>query len=92
MNTELIRKLAGTNTTVTIEVLGNVLLVESKMRVVKMKESQELKRHKEVLDEIDKERLQIQCNLCMHDAETYHPDPSGGSDSSYVCDICGRER
>lgn len=27
---------------------------------------------------------------CKHPNETYHPDPSGNSDSYYECDLCGR--
>lgn len=29
---------------------------------------------------------------CTHEVETYNPDPAGGRDSFYRCDICGRER
>lgn len=28
---------------------------------------------------------------CRHESTTYHPDPSGNSDSFYRCNICGHE-
>jgi hypothetical protein len=28
---------------------------------------------------------------CQHWTRTYHPDPSGNSDSFYECNICGKE-
>lgn len=43
-----------------------------------------LQRHKEKIREIRKQ--------CPHNKETYYPDPSGNNDSSYTCDVCGRER
>lgn len=40
---------------------------------------------------INREIKSIQ-NSCDHDSITYHPDPSGNNDSSYVCDECGLEK
>ena len=34
---------------------------------------------------------EIQDKKCKHDW-TYHRDPSGGSDSFYECDFCGKEK
>lgn len=28
---------------------------------------------------------------CKHESQTYHPDPSGGRDSTTICNICGKE-
>lgn len=30
-------------------------------------------------------------DACAHASRTYHSDPSGGTDSFYKCDICGKE-
>lgn len=43
-----------------------------------------VKLHKENIKEIRKQ--------CPHTKETYYPDPSGNNDSSYTCNVCGRER
>lgn len=43
-----------------------------------------VKSHKQNISKIQKE--------CSHTRETYYPDPSGNNDSSYTCDICGKER
>lgn len=44
---------------------------------------------------VDKEKIHAKMKevqgKCIHAARTYHPDPSGNSDSYYECNICGKE-
>lgn len=49
----------------------------------------ECKKHETIIKEIKLKitTLQKQCN---HWSKTYHPDPSGNSDSFYECEICGK--
>ena len=50
----------------------------------------EEKRHDVRLKQLRNTLYDIQLR-CPHDSQTYHSDPSGGSDSSYECDLCGKE-
>ena len=43
-----------------------------------------LDRHKKNIKEIRKQ--------CPHTNETFYPDPSGNNDSTYTCNVCGRDR
>jgi predicted dithiol-disulfide oxidoreductase (DUF899 family) len=43
-----------------------------------------VQRHKDKIKEIRKQ--------CPHSEESYYPDPSGNNDSTYTCDVCGRDR
>lgn len=48
----------------------------------------EIQRHQREMALID-EGLTEARKRCKHWTRTHHPDPSGGSDSHYTCDICG---
>lgn len=47
-------------------------------------------RHKKNIGELQKEMGEIQ-SRCRHEVTTYQGDPSGGSDSCRICDICGSD-
>lgn len=50
----------------------------------------EIQRHGREMAGID-EALAMAQERCKHWTATYHPDPSGGRDSSRTCDQCGKE-
>ena len=51
---------------------------------------EEEQRHKQVLNEVRNQRL-VLLEKCPHPKPFYHyqGDPSGGTDRSYRCDLCG---
>jgi len=51
---------------------------------------EEALRHEAAVNEL-RQRLAETQSACEHLETTYHPDASGGSDSSTTCDICGAE-
>jgi len=44
-------------------------------------------RHQKEMGELKLSLEKVQ-KTCGHEVNTYHGDPSGGSDSSHTCDIC----
>jgi LPS O-antigen subunit length determinant protein (WzzB/FepE family) len=36
------------------------------------------------------EAVKIAQSLCKHEEKSFNPDPAGGRDSYYECDICGK--
>jgi len=91
MNSELIRKLAGTHTSIPVAILERVLRVENELYILQREETEEMQLHVATMDAIDRKRSQIQDNECTHDAETYYADSSNKSGGRHVCDICSRE-
>lgn len=61
--------------------------VKSQVRALEKDRTKEHARHGEAIKEIDS-RLKEAQTRCKHWSRTYHPDPSGNSDSFYECDTC----
>ena len=52
--------------------------------------AKEIDRHKQAIEIINSRIIHIR-KMCDHPDTTYSSDPSGGSDSSNECNICGKE-
>jgi len=50
---------------------------------------EENKKHEAKVKNVKQRMTELQ-ERCKHWSKTYHPDPSGNSDSYYECDICGK--
>jgi chromatin segregation and condensation protein Rec8/ScpA/Scc1 (kleisin family) len=50
---------------------------------------EENKKHEAKIKDV-KQRMTALQERCKHWSKTYHPDPSGNSDSYYECDICDK--
>lgn len=64
--------------------------IQKTIRTVNQDIDKENTRHEGAI-KLCKERLKSCRNQCQHWTRTYHPDPSGNSDSFYECNICGKE-
>lgn len=49
----------------------------------------ENRRHEAKIKELDARVTELR-KKCKHWERTYHPDPSGNSDSYYECQVCGK--
>ncbi len=61
--------------------------VKSQVRALTKEREKEDTRHAQALKEIESRIRESQAR-CKHWSRTYHPDPSGNSDSFYECDTC----
>jgi uncharacterized protein YukE len=64
--------------------------VENRISVLVGQIEAEDDRHEKRIDKIDREIASLR-SRCSHRQRTWHGDPSGGNDSYYRCDICGKE-
>lgn len=97
LNKELIEVIIKANPGVTLETLPPILVKELQRinyirnsrslineNKIKAKEEYEMK-----CKNLNTEMTELQKN-CKHETQSYNGDPSGGRDSFYECDICGR--
>lgn len=70
------------------EQMAAVKEVEGKVKEVVASIRKANERHAQVIAELESQLTKLR-QLCPHDRTTYHPDPSGNSDSHTECDVCG---
>lgn len=70
--------------------LSSYRKIQSQLQILIAKRKRILQEYDEKLEECEQEIITIR-KQCQHKITTYHNDPSGGSDSSTSCDICGAE-
>ena len=63
---------------------------ETDVAALATKKAELIKRHQAELADLDGSLNNLRSE-CGHPVTRFHPDPSGGSDSSTTCDICGAE-
>jgi len=92
MNIDLIKKLkvGRENSTVLIAELEHCDKTIRNIDKIRTELSREYGEHNKKINELSK-KLSDEQLQCSHPLTTYHGDPSGGSDSSTFCDICGKE-
>ena len=66
-----------------------VELIESIRYEIAKIQDRQAKLRKQIEDE--EHKIQSMRDKCPHLLKTYRPDPAGGSDHDYVCDICGKD-
>ena len=64
--------------------------IKTQLSILNRDIAAEEKRHELEKAVLSYRKLVLQA-YCAHHKTTYHPDPSGNSDSSYSCDVCGAE-
>lgn len=64
--------------------------IKAEVSAIAKKEHEEAKRHEATVKDL-RIRLGLIRKRCPHPTTTYHPDPSGNSDSYYECNLCGAE-
>ena len=74
------------------EYLSSVLEEEKTLKQeisrLSSREDDDKKRHVKILEGFREEWRNIR-KRCHHYEFTFCPDPSGGNDSEYICDMCG---
>lgn len=70
--------------------LNAVRKIEQDVLDLRTKMRDETNLHEAALKKFDNELRAIR-SRCGHECKTYHGDPSGGSDSCHICEICGAE-
>lgn len=70
------------------------VIEEERLLTKRMRSLQQELRDEDTRHEAEKKRLnQYKLNIqaeCPHHEQTWHGDPSGGSDSYYDCDLCDK--
>ena len=72
------------------EQLKQVEYTENAIVTLKARLHREMNEHAKRVDRINRDIAEVR-KQCKHRQTTYHPDPSGGRDSSRTCDVCGAE-
>lgn len=65
-------------------------VIRAKLTEIRREEKMELRRHELTMDAISEARRTVQ-DECLHYEIHYCGDPSGGSDRSETCELCGKE-
>jgi hypothetical protein len=88
MDVGLVRKLAGKNGVVDVDVLERVFAIREEVAVNYRQRDKHTKDFKTRITKYDETLREIQ-SRCQHEATTHFGDPSGNADSHTTCDICG---
>ena len=92
MNIDLIKKLTVNreSSSVLIAELENCDRVIKQIDKIKAELSKEYTEHNKKIIALQKKLSEVESE-CHHPVTTYYSDPSGGSDSSTICDVCNKE-